>query len=290
MGRFLVTRLIARGERVRVMTRQASPPAGFDDANVEIVRGDVRDAGSLTKALKNVDLVVSAVQGFAGPGGVSPDSVDRRGNFNLIDAAAKANADFVLMSVVGASPDSRMELFRAKFATEEYLKQSGVPWTIVRATAFMETWAMVMGESLLRTGKTMVFGRGENPINFVSAFDVAALLDRVVDEPHFRARIIEIGGSRNLTFDEFAEQLQHATGRSAKVNHIPRPMLRAMALIMRLPQPALARQAGAAVVMDTADMRFDASVLRREMPDLPDTDLGSALSRYFHGIEGRVPL
>ena len=65
--------------------------------------------------------VVSAVQGFAGPGGGSPESVDRDGNKHLIDAASAVDADFVLMSVVGAAADSPMELFRMKWAAEQYL-------------------------------------------------------------------------------------------------------------------------------------------------------------------------
>ena len=83
--------------------------------------------------------MVSAVHGFAGPGGVSPASVDRAGNAHLIHAAARAGAAFVLVSVVGASPGHPIGLFRAKHAAEDMLRSSGIPWTMVRATAFMET-------------------------------------------------------------------------------------------------------------------------------------------------------
>ena len=55
---------------------------------------------------------MSAVHGFAGPGQVTPRAVDRNGNVNLIDAAAELGIDVVLMSVVGASADHAMELFR----------------------------------------------------------------------------------------------------------------------------------------------------------------------------------
>ena len=201
----------------------------------------------------------------------------------MIDAARKVNASFILMSTVGAAPDSAMELFRAKYAAEQYLKQSGIPWTIVRATAYMETWAKVMGDPLLQTGKTMVFGRGMNPINFVSAFDVAALIDFAVAEPQLQGRLHEIGGTQDVTFNQFAEALQAVTGHAAKVKHVPRPALHVMSLAMRIPNPTLARQAAAAVVMDTSDMTFDSSLVRQELPDLPDTDLRTALSRYFDG-------
>ena len=89
--------------------------------------GDVRDAATLAAAIDGVTTVVSAVQGFAGPGRVTPASVDRDGNANLVDAASAVGADVVLMSVVGASPDSPMELFRAKYEAETNLRASGVP-------------------------------------------------------------------------------------------------------------------------------------------------------------------
>jgi len=63
-------------------------------------------------AVEGAGVVVSAIHGFAGPGGVSPATVDYRGNVNLIDAARATGAQLVLMSVAGAAADSPMELFR----------------------------------------------------------------------------------------------------------------------------------------------------------------------------------
>jgi uncharacterized protein YbjT (DUF2867 family) len=70
-----------------------------------------------------------------------------------------------MLSVVGTTPDSPMELFRAKHHAEQHLPQTGVPWTIVRASAFVELWADIMA-------KPIVFGGGANPINFVAVDDV----------------------------------------------------------------------------------------------------------------------
>ena len=103
-----------------------------------MVTGDVRDRVSVGAAVADTDVVISAVHGFAGPGRVSPATVDRDGNAHLIDAAKEAGADVVLTSIVGASADSPLELFRIKHAAEAHLAASGVPATVVRATAFIE--------------------------------------------------------------------------------------------------------------------------------------------------------
>jgi uncharacterized protein YbjT (DUF2867 family) len=179
---------------VRVLTRVPGRAAHLVGPGVEVARGDVRDPASLATALDGAATVISAVHGFAGPGGVSPASVDRAGNANLIAAAARTGAAFVLVSVVGASARHPIGLFRAKHAAEVTLRASGLPWTIVRATAFMETWATIMGRTLRASGTILVFGRGDNPVNFVSATDVAALVALAATSPGLRGQVLELGG------------------------------------------------------------------------------------------------
>ena len=88
--------------------------------------------------MRRATTIVLAVHGFAGPGIVSPESVDRDGNANLIDAAAELGVDVILTPVVATTPEHPVELFRAKHEAERHLIASGTRWTIVRATAFLE--------------------------------------------------------------------------------------------------------------------------------------------------------
>jgi uncharacterized protein YbjT (DUF2867 family) len=241
LGSLVARRLTERGVEVRVITRDPARAAHLRELPVQIVTADVRNRAGIRAAITGMTTVISAVHGFVGRGRVSPDSVDRDGNANLIDAAADLGVEVILVSVVGASPDHPMELFRAKHAAEQYLISSGAAWTIVRSTAFVELWAEIMRKSI-------VFGRGENPINFVSVGDVAAAVERAALEPGQRGRAIEVGGPRNLTFNELASILQQARGESGTVRHIPRPALQLAA--------RFSRQARAAIAMDTIDMTF----------------------------------
>ena len=277
LGARLVPQLAGQGRAVRVLTRDPARAQHLAGPDVEVVRGDVRDPASVAGALRGADTVISAVHGFAGPGGVSPASVDRAGNTHLIDAAARNSAAFILVSVVGASPSHPIGLFRAKHAAEQALRASGIPWTIVRATAFMETWGQIMARPLQASGKVLVFGRGDNPVNFVSATDVAALVSQAATSPSLRGQTLELGGPGNLTFNQVAAIVQETTGRRGAVRHIPRPALQMMAWLTAATKPALARQARAALAMDTIDMSFDPAATRRAFPDLPDTDMPSAL-------------
>src|SRR6478735_12531415 len=98
LGSLLVRRFAERGQEVRVLTRDRSRAEHLGGSACAVVVGDVRDPSSLEPAMVGVDVVVSAIQGFAGPGRVTPATVDDQGNVNLIDAAAATGADVVLMS------------------------------------------------------------------------------------------------------------------------------------------------------------------------------------------------
>ncbi len=281
LGTLVVRRLVARGVDVRVLTRDPMRAAHLADAPVELVVGDVRDPVSTTSAAAGVDVVVSAVHGFAGPGGGSPETVDRDGNLNLTRAAAATGAELVLLSVVGASPESAFELFRMKYAAEQAVHACGPPATVVRSSAFLELWVDLLSETAGRRNRPLVFGRGDNAINFVSVRDVAALVDRVVSDLTSRGQTLEIGGPEDLTMHELALLVGARRGESKGPRHLPRAALRLVAATVGRLRPELGRQVRAALAMDTADLTFDpARDVRRRWPDLPCTPAKTVLTEW----------
>jgi NADH dehydrogenase len=278
LGTLIVRRLAARSLGVRVLTRDRKRTTHLEGSRVEVIEGDVRDRSSLGAAMVGVRTVVSAVHGFGDVGNVSPASVDRDGNRHLIDAAAAANAAVVLMSIVGASAEHPIELFRMKHAAEEHLRASSVPWTIVRATAFVEFWLDLLDQTAGASGRPVIFGRGANPINFVSVSDVAAVAERAVVDPSTRGATFEIGGPQNVSFNELAAGLQRTSGRTAPPRHVPRAMLHLLAAVLGPVQPNRARQIRAAIAMDTIDLTFAPTDLHRRFPELPATSLADILA------------
>src|SRR5438067_2717252 len=186
LGTELIPLLTGRRLPVRVLTRDAARARRAVGDQVELAEGDVRDPPSLVAACEGVDCVVSAVTGF-GPGGAGPRLIDHQGNLNLIAAAQSSGAGrFVLLSMVGASSDHPMELLRRKHRAEEALKASRRDWTILRPTVFMELWASILGDPIVRGGRTVVVGRGDNPVNFISAGDIARFVELAVRDPRLR--------------------------------------------------------------------------------------------------------
>jgi uncharacterized protein YbjT (DUF2867 family) len=294
LGTQLVRRLSDRGLPVRVLTRDPARAAHLP-GSVEVLTGDLRDSAAVAAAVHGATTVVSAVHGFAGLGKPSPEAIDRDANRALIRAAADADVQhLVLVSVLGAAPDHPMSLHRAKHAAEQALQTSGLAWTIIRPTAYLETWIAITGAKLADDGQALVFGPGRNPINFVSAHDVAAVVDLAVCDRSLRGQLLELGGPENLTFTQLAERLITASGRPGRIRHIPLAMLRALSLLARPVSPAFARQAQAAVVMNTTDMTLDTSTIRDRLPTIPATTLEAVIRRQptleVPGAGGDAPI
>lgn len=282
LGTQVVRLLTARGFEVRILTRDPARVRHLEGDLIEIVQGDVRDPRATEQAAAGAQTIISAIHGFAGTGGYSPRTVDGQGNSNLIQAAQAGAAEhFILVSVQGAAPDHPMELFRTKYLAEQELKASRLAWTIIRPTAYMETWAALIGEPLLKTGRTRIFGRGDNPINFVSVYDVARFVELAVSDPALHGELVEVGGPENLSMNQVAQNFEALAGKVGKKSLVPLPMMQMMSVLMRPVNPTLARQAQAGVVMDTQDMSFDPSEIARRYPSVSLASLADVVRRDY---------
>jgi uncharacterized protein YbjT (DUF2867 family) len=281
LGTQVVRLLTARGLEVRILTRDPVRAEHLQGDLVEIMAGDVRNLRAVERATDGAQTVISAIQGFAGVAAVGPQAVDRQGNSNLIHAARAGAEHFILVSIQGVAPDHPMELFRMKYLAEQEVKASGLAWTIIRPTAYMETWGALIGEPLLKTGKTRIFGRGSNPLNFVSVHDVARFVELAVVDPAMRGELVEVGGPENLSMRQVAQTFETVSGKVGKKSHVPLPMMRLMSVLMRPVNPTLARQAQAGVVMDTHDFSFDPSETSRRYPSISLTSLAEVVRRDY---------
>lgn len=275
------TDLASRGELVRAVAH--NPEAVFAGRpGVEAVAADVATPDGAARAVAGARVVVSAITGFASPAGVM--GIDSAANQALARAAAAAGVEhFILLSVGRAAPDSPIDLFRAKAQAEQAVRDSGVAWTIIRPTAYAETWLGLVGGPLVATGKTMVFGRGRNPINFVSALDIARFVRRAIEDPTMRGEVVEVPGPENLTIHDLIRLVENVSGRQGTVSHIPRTAMRIFSRLLRPLNAMRAGQMAAAVMMDTADMTIDGPAIRAAYPSIPMIRAAEVAGTMFGG-------
>jgi len=138
-GRFVVTDLLKSGHIVRGLTRNPDGARERFGNDVEWVAGDVRDTSSISPLFAGVDRVISVLGATETTGANTPEAVEYNGNVNLIDLAKANQLKQVVMitSLSAGRVDQDPELARRfrgmvwKNRSEQYLRSSGVPYTIV---------------------------------------------------------------------------------------------------------------------------------------------------------------
>ncbi len=130
LGREVVKQLTATGYRVRIMSRKRQPTNL--PSTTEWVQADLETGQGIADAVTGIDVVVHAAS--------SPfkhtRQIDVEGTRFLLEQARVAGvAHVIYISIVGIDriPYS---YYRAKLAAEELVKDSGIPWSILRATQF----------------------------------------------------------------------------------------------------------------------------------------------------------
>lgn len=280
LGRLVADQLAASGHRVRVLSRGLQAPAPDLDPRIEVVVADVRDRSAVAEAMQGVRVVVSTLQGFVGPGRISPASVDRDGNAVLIEAARRVGAEVILVSVSGAAADAPMELCRMKYAAEQALLASGCPSTVVRPAAFVQTWLEVLRSSAGRGRRPRVLGRADNPIPWVDVHEVAAVVVGAVEDPALRGRTLDLAGPERLTLDQLARSMMESLGWEGTPQRVPRAAVRTAAWTVGLALPKVRRICLGALAMDEMSHPDDRET-RALFPDLaatPASRVAAALS------------
>ena len=268
LGSAAAARLLAQDKQVRILTRTPEKAAELGQLGAEVVRGDLRDQASLTRACRGAKAVLAAAHSVMGNGSEASRYIDDQGHRWLIDAARETGVQrFVYTSAEGAAHDSPSAFFRIKYGIEQYLRSSGLDFTILRPTAFMESHAlMLIGEPILRQGKVTLFGKGENPRNFVAADDVARFALIALEDPRTTGETIGIGGPQNWTNMQVVALYEEIAGRKAEVSHVPLGALRLMAPLLRPFRPGLSQVMETSILDETADCTFDMSETLQEYP------------------------
>ena len=231
LGSEIVRNLLARGEKVRAMTRKASKPETVDrlrKAGAEIVVADLKEPASLAAACKGVDAVISTVTSVttAQPGD-SCAATDGRGTISLIDAARKAGAKkFVFVSFdADCSPDA--PLARAKRDVEKHLERSGLDYTILHPSLFFETWLGPMLFADPIAGTARIYGGGTEKIRYIAVADVAELAVQSLTRPFASNATIPFGGPDPISQREAVQLFEEAFGKKFTVTEVPEKALEA---------------------------------------------------------------
>jgi uncharacterized protein YbjT (DUF2867 family) len=216
--------LRGQDKRVRALVRETSDPervSWLEELGAEVVRGELRDPGSLGRACDGMATVVSGATTIASLGMDPIGAVDRDGQLSLVDAARGAHVGHFIYVSYTRHVDTDDPLTQAKRAVEERLRASGMAFTILRPSYFMEMW---LGPPLgweLAAGRARVLGSGEQRVSWISARDVVAAIVACVDNQNAYGQTIELGGPEAVSPLDVTQLAESITGHEIEVEHVP---------------------------------------------------------------------
>lgn len=227
VGGQVCERLAASGASVRALVRATSSPekvSSLRALGVQVVEADLRDAASLDAAAAGVDAVICTVSSMPSsyePGVNDIQTTDLDGVKNLVDAARRAGVGHFVYMSFSANLDLDFPLARAKHAVEAHLKDSGMEYTILRPSCFMEVWLSPAVGFNPGNGTVTLYGEGTQPVSYVAMADVAAFAVASLTVPAARNAIVELGGPEALSQIEAKEVFEQVLGRPITTQEVP---------------------------------------------------------------------
>jgi NADH dehydrogenase len=241
LGMEICRRLSAVGKPFRAMVRRTSDPAKKDllkQLGGELVEADLKDRASLDRACVGVTAVITTPSAIGSQQTEDTfDKVDLRGQMDLVDAARGAKAEhYIFISVSGnLSKRGDNPLFAAKKAVESHLQASGLTYTILRPSAFMEIW---LGQHLgfdFANAKATIYGSGQNKISYISLHNVADFAVAALSNPAARNAVIELGGPEALSPVEVVRIFEEIARRPFEKQFVPEEAIKARRMAAQNP-------------------------------------------------------
>jgi uncharacterized protein YbjT (DUF2867 family) len=222
LGSAVVRTLLLEGKSVRALVRQNSNFQPLINAGAMTAMGDLKNRLSLDSACEGVKTVITTATSAKRGGDDTPTTVDLVGNLNLIEAAKAAGVkQFIFVSANIADPKSPIPLMQAKGITEDNLRKSDLPYTIIAPDAFMDVWiALVVGVPALAGQAVTFIGTGTRKHSFIYAADVAKFIIASIDNPIAINQKLVIGGPKSLSFRDATRVFEQVTGRKIPTQSI----------------------------------------------------------------------
>ena len=230
LGMEICRQLAASGAKVTAISRTATPGdrvEALKQLGVSFVAGDLKDNASMKNALKGFSTVISSATSVMSKSAEDNiQSVDNEGQAVLVGAAAEAGVKhFIYVSVPEMSDSS--PLIAAKRNVEDRLKKSGMSYTILKPTFFMEMWLSPALGFDYPASKATIYGEGKNKISWISLVDVASFVVASVNNPQATNKSIELGGPAALSPLEVVSIFEESSGKKFELQHVPVAVLQA---------------------------------------------------------------
>lgn len=207
-GSILVPALRQAGVDVRAFVRDEAKAQPLKEAGAEIVVGDLEQPETITPALQGVDRVYLLT--WNGP----PQAEHAT---NVIEAAKEAGEPHIVRHSMWGSENSR--IIQQGHQVEEELKTSGLSWTLLRPTFFMQN--LLMSAQTIASEGEMYWPLEEAEISMIDIRDIVACAVTVLTEGGHVGETYTLTGPEAITMHEAADALSEALDRDVDYVSVP---------------------------------------------------------------------
>jgi uncharacterized protein YbjT (DUF2867 family) len=224
-GGEIAQQLAATGTRFRAMARNPQKAGSLQKPGIEVVAGDLSHPESLKAALAGVDRLLM----LSPP---TPHQVEME--TNLLNAARTAGVRHIVkFSAMTADANSPSRFPRAHGQVERLIQSSGLAWTFLRPTFFMQNLLGLAG--MIRQG-TIYQPAADARAAFVDTQDIAAVAVQALTGQGHEAKAYEITGPQLLSYHDVARIVSQVTGHPVRYQDIPPAAARQAMIGMGMPE------------------------------------------------------
>ena len=243
IGRALIRQLTAQGKSVRILIRPSkeSPhlPRGIP---VEVAVCSLKDERGLRAAMKGVEIVYHLAGVESTGSRADLMGVDIQGTQAVANAASDAEIErLFFLSHLGADRASAYPVLKAKAIAESYIRQSRVPYTILRSSVVFgpyDHFTNMLGTLLhLLPWIFLVPGDGSTLLQPIWVEDLVTCMIWALDNSETRNQTISLGGPEYLSFRTILETIMPIIGIKRLLVDLPHVYLRGFTVFLETTFP-----------------------------------------------------
>jgi NAD(P)H dehydrogenase (quinone) len=250
-------------------------PAKAADLGIAVREADYDRPDTLVRALKGIDTLLF----------ISASEIGKRlaQHHNIIEAAKKAGVKRIVYTSLLHADNSPINLASEHLPTENEIKASGIPYTILRNGWYTENYTGSIGGAL--AGGAFIGSAGEGKVSSAARADYADAAVAAVTGTGQEGKTYELAGDTSWTLADLAAEISRQSGKSIPYRNLPEAEYAKALEGFGLPKPI----AGAIASWDTGASKgglFDESHQLSKLIGHPTTPMPETVKKALLAQKG----